>query len=275
MARSGCFNKIREDCAFHHCLGKFRDKRGNPSTTVTATAIPYASTVQYLPDIPTTLLNNDTDIIVGILVSVAVLLLTIVVILVFILWRKYSTEQLSLSTVNRGDRNTNEIEMDNYTVNSDYEQIDNIDNIDKGTKANDQLHVTRFVDTDPNTDQSNSSFSGKKISKNESIEKPKEIDNNAVTSEYQQLDNAEIDKSTKVYDLLHVTHVVDTNPYTNYSKTLISGEEHSNYEPIEETTELDNITVISQLEQLDNAEKDKSLNVYEHVHDLHQTNEHS
>ncbi|VDI07861.1 Hypothetical predicted protein [Mytilus galloprovincialis] len=218
-----------------------------------------------LPDIPTTLLNNDTDIIVGISVSVTVLLLTIVVLLVFMFLRKYSTEQLSLRTVGSGDRHTNESEMDNYAVTLDYEQIDNVDNINKGTKANDQLHVTRIADTDPNTDQSNSSCSGKHNSKYESIVEPNEIYTNTVTSEYEQLDNAEIDKSTKAYDLLHVKHVVDTDPTTIYSKTMISREEHNNYEPIEVINGVDNNTVSSQYEQLDNAETDTIVNVYDQL----------
>lgn len=49
MGRSGCFDQTREDCAFNHCLAKFRDERGNPSTIKTTTAIPFITTDQNRP----------------------------------------------------------------------------------------------------------------------------------------------------------------------------------------------------------------------------------
>ncbi|VDI20564.1 Hypothetical predicted protein [Mytilus galloprovincialis] len=44
MGRSGCFDQTREDCAFNHCLAKFRDANGNPSTIKRTTAIPFITT---------------------------------------------------------------------------------------------------------------------------------------------------------------------------------------------------------------------------------------
>lgn len=81
------------------------------------------------------------------------------------------------------------------------------------------------------------------------------------------MDYAKKDKSVNVYDQLHVTDIIDTEP-TNYnSKTMISRDQQSKDEPTEETTELNNMTVTSEYEQLDNAKKDESVNVYDQLHD--------
>ncbi|CAC5393839.1 unnamed protein product [Mytilus coruscus] len=200
--------------------------------------------------------------------------------LIIELFRTHSKKLLPLNTAGGEDGNTNE--MDNYTVISDYQQLDNVDDLEKRTKAYDmydQLHVTRIEEIDLTNGQSNTSFSREEYSKYESID-TNEIDNSTVTSEYEQLDNAEKDTRTKAYDQLHVKHVVNTDTPNYYSKNLVSTKEHNNDEPIEKATAIDKNTVISEYEQLDNAKNDKSINVYDqllvtHVIDNDLTNYHS
>ncbi|CAC5374865.1 unnamed protein product [Mytilus coruscus] len=223
-----------------------------------STDLPDASTSR-----STTILINETDIIVGIVISVFVIILAIVMILVFMYRRKYSKEQLSLDTARRKDCNT--IELDNDIVFSDYQQLDDVNDEENKTKAYDQLHVTCIVDTDSTNDQSNASFSKEEYSKYELIEDSNEIDDNTATSEYEQLNNATKDTSMKAFDQLHVTHVVNTDPTYFYSKTMIPMEEHIKYEPVEEDTAMDKNTITSEYEQLDNNETDKSVNMYDHL----------
>ncbi|VDI08364.1 Hypothetical predicted protein [Mytilus galloprovincialis] len=200
--------------------------------------------------------------IVGILVSISVIVVILFVILAFMYRRKCTNEKLSLNTDCRRDRYTHEI--DNYALNSDYQQLDNVQ---EKPKPYDQLQVRRNhgnVDTVPTIEQTNTSFSRDEYS-------------NTDISEYEQLDNADTDTSTHAYDQLNVTHVEKTNPTSSLSKTTTSREQHSKHESTKATTKLSYETVTSDYEQLNNAKKDKSMYVYDQLHvkdmtDTEQTN---
>ncbi|CAC5371762.1 unnamed protein product [Mytilus coruscus] len=166
-----------------------------------------------------------------------------------------------MGAICRGDRYT--FNMDNETPTCtgtlDIEQLEHVDNTNKRTNAFDQMHVISDVD------QSNTSYH------DESIKAPNEMYGNTCTAtlEYKHLDSNAIDKGTKADDPLHITHAVDTDQ-TNYkSKTEISTEEHSNNEPSKETLVMDNKTVDSVYEPLDNDKKDKTPKAYDKLHVVH------
>ncbi|CAG2248515.1 unnamed protein product [Mytilus edulis] len=232
--------------------------------------------------------------IIGIVISISVLVLTILVILAFMYRRTYAKENASFNTAGREDLNTNDI--DNNTVISDYQQLDDVDDVQKKTNAYDQLSVTHSNGINTNTvisdyeelhksdkdtstqayDQLNVTrefkteptiFFSKITASTEKHSKTESTKATAATSEFEQLDNAKKDKSVNVYDQLHVTDIID-NEQTNYnSMTTKPRDQQSNAKPTEETTKLNKRTVTSEYEHLDNATKDTSVNVYDNLND--------
>ncbi|XP_071143390.1 uncharacterized protein [Mytilus edulis] len=232
----------------YKCTSDFPDK----STTLMTTTL---SNDAYLTDNSTikstTILNNALDLMVGIVVSIVVILLILIVLLVVLLRRKYQKDKLSLKTAGREDRDTNE--MDNYIIISDYQQLDKVKNRKTKTKPYDQLHVKHPVDSYQTDDHSNTLSSREEHTKYESIENKNKIFNNKVTLEYEVLNKTQQDKMTKAYDQLHYPHVVDTDSTNNHSTTIIESEQK--HKTSTNTTSLE-------YEELNNAEKDKSVNVY-------------
>lgn len=178
-------------------------------------------------------------------------------VIVFFCCRKYLKHQLVLKTAGREhgkDRYTNE--MDNYTIISDYQQLDKVKNRKTKTKPYDQLHVKHPVDSYQTDDHFNTLSSRYEHNKYESIENKNEIVNNKVTLEYEVLDKTQQDKMTKAYDQLHYPHVVDTDSTNNHSTTIIESEQK--HKTSTHTTSLE-------YEEFNNAEKDKSVNVYDQL----------
>ncbi|XP_076083292.1 uncharacterized protein LOC143054247 [Mytilus galloprovincialis] len=262
MGGSGCFVQTQEDCAFNHCLARFRDSNGNPSTINTAYYVipdsPFGPT-----SISSTILNNDTDMIVGIVVSVIVITISVLVILVLMYRRKYSNERLlQISAIRRGDRytiNMNQYETPTGTLDIErfpHVSLTHVDNTKNRTKADDTMHIPSAVN------HSNTSYH------DESIEASNEMYANTctVTLENKHLDSNEIDEGTRSDDPLHTTHAVDTDK-TNYkSKTEISTEGYSKDEPTKETLANDKKTVDSVYEPLDNDSKDKTPKAFDKLH---------
>lgn len=114
--------------------------------------------------------------------------------------RKYSKEQLSFDSASRNYRNINERDTSNDTVISDYQQLDDISDEERKTKAYDQLHVTRIVEPYPSNDQPKTSFSREVYSNYELIEDSINVNKNTVNSEYEQLDKANKDTKMTAYD---------------------------------------------------------------------------
>lgn len=215
---------------------------------------------------------------------------------------------MSFNTDCRNDSHTNEI--DNYALNSVYQQLDNVQ---EKPKPYDQLQVRRNhgnVDTELTTEQTNTSFSRDEYSNTDILEY-EQLDNagkdtsthaydesnvthgvktdsinffskttvtkekyskneltkaTAVTFEYEQLENTKRDKSLNVYDQLHGTVDIIANKQTNYrSKTTTPREQQRHDKPTEETTKINNMTVTLEYEQLDSAQKNKSVNVYDQL----------
>lgn len=170
---------------------------------------------------------------------------------------KYTKEQLSLNTDCRRDRHTNEI--DNYALNSDYQQRDNVDDVQEKPKPYDQLQV-RLNHGNIDNEQTNTPFSRVEYSKYESIIESNGIHTNTVILEYEDLHKADKDTSTQSYDQLNVTRIVQSEPTSIFSKNKLSREKYSKIEMTNSTA------VTSEYAQLDNAEKDKSPNVYDQLH---------
>lgn len=145
----------------------------------------------------------------------------------------------------RRDRHTHE--MDNYALNSDYLQLNNVQ---EKPKPYDQLQVRRDhgnVDTELTTEETNTSFSRDEYSNTDIVE-------------YEQLDNSDKDTNTHAYDQLNVTRIVKTDSTNFFSNTTVSKEKYSKNESTKATA------VTLEYEQLDNAKRDKSLNVYDQLH---------
>ncbi|VDI18911.1 Hypothetical predicted protein [Mytilus galloprovincialis] len=193
MGRSGCFNQTREDCAFHHCLARFRDANGNPSTIKTAYAIPYITTDS--PFGPTsrssTILINDTNTIVGIMVSVIVIIIPVLVILVFIYRSLRNTKKEPkacdqthvISVVNQSNTSyhdesieaSNEMYANTCTVTLENKHLDS-NEIDEGTRSDDPLHTTHAVDTDKTNYKSRPNISTEGYSNDEQTKETLAID---------------------------------------------------------------------------------------------------
>ncbi|XP_063407494.1 uncharacterized protein LOC134691140 [Mytilus trossulus] len=254
MGRSGCFDQTQEDCAFNHCLAKFRDANGYPSTIKTAYVIPDSS---FGPTSRTSTIQiNETNAIVGIVVSVIVIIIPVLVVLVFMYRRKYSKERLtSIRAIRRGDIYTINMNNETPTGTFDIEQLAHVDTCEtkKRPKTYDQMHVISVVNH-PNTSHHN-----------ESIEASNEMYANTctITLENKHLDSAKKDKGTKSDDPLHTTNAVNTDKTNFKSKTKISTEGHGNDKPTNETLAIDNKTVDSVYEPLDNDTPDKTPKAFD------------
>lgn len=207
-----------------------------------------------------------------------------------------------MNTAGRKDRSTNN--TDNNAVISDYQQLENTADVHKMTKAYDQLNVPRNLTTNDqaNTSFSREEYSkyesiedSNRINTNTVISEYEVLHNAekdtstqaydqlnvktdpttffknestkaiAATSEYEQLDNAKNVKGVDVYDELQATDMIDNKQTYYNSKTTKSRNQHSKNEQIKETVEVNHMTVTSEYEQLDNAKKDKSMNVYDQL----------
>ncbi|CAC5408483.1 unnamed protein product [Mytilus coruscus] len=165
-------------------------------------------------------------------------------------------------------------EMYGNTVTLKFEHLDNVEK-DKGTKADVPLHVSHAVDTDQTIYKSKTEISTEEHSNYEPTKETTDMDYKTVTSVNEPLDNDTKNKRTKAYDKLHVAHEVYTEPSHYYPNTMISCEEQRNYEPIDETTEMENKTATTEYEQLEYPEEYRSMHVYNQIrvaYPIRQTN---
>ncbi|XP_063406424.1 uncharacterized protein LOC134690378 isoform X3 [Mytilus trossulus] len=169
------------------------------SDTTSNTSVNEVSTANYISS-ETTFINSE--IIVAIVLSITVVILILVVVLSVMFRRKFTKEKCPSSTVGMGDRKTNE--TDNCTDKLEYEQLD-IVRKDKSTNAYDELHVTH--EDDKNLTNTHVMMTSREDdSKYKAIKETTQMYYNAVSSEYEQLENFDKDKCANVYDQLHVTN---------------------------------------------------------------------
>ncbi|CAG2225100.1 unnamed protein product [Mytilus edulis] len=192
--------------------------------------------------------------IVGIVVSIVVIILMTAVIIVFMYRRIPSGQLLSLNTTVKGEPSTSI--MDSYTVNAAYEQLHKTDK-DKSThcQSYDQLHSVHVAET---INKTNPRISREEENKYESIEETNEKYYNTVTAhaEYEQLDQAVIEKTTNLYDPLHFTNVGNSDTTNDRSHIFVLKAENRKYEPSETKNEMDTSAVPLKYEQLDITKTD-------------------
>lgn len=150
--------------------------------------------------------------------------------------------------------------MDSYTVNAAYEQLHKTDK-DKSThcQSYDQLHSVHVAET---INKTNPRISREEENKHESIEETNEKYYNTVTAhaEYEQLDQAVIEKTTNLYDPLHFTNVGNSDTTNDRSHIFVLKAENRKYEPSETKNEMDTSAVPLKYEQLDITKTDTSTN---------------
>ncbi|VDI52491.1 Hypothetical predicted protein [Mytilus galloprovincialis] len=204
--------------------------------------------------------DNYRGIIIGIVVSIIVVILIIVGTLVFMIRRIRSRNLLSLSTIVKDEPSTRR--TDSSTVTAAYEELNETDK-DKSThcQSYDQLQSVNVADTAMKT---NTKFSIEEESKYETIEEPSEKYSNALTAEYEQLEQTEIVKTTNVYDPLHYTRV-KYDPTNARSNNSVSREEHRKYETSQTENETDTNGVPLEYEQLDITKIDTSTKAYDEL----------
>ncbi|XP_063406416.1 uncharacterized protein LOC134690374 [Mytilus trossulus] len=179
--------------------------------------------------------------------------------------RRIRSKNLSpLSTIVKDEPSTRR--MDSSTVAAAYEQLNKTDK-EKSThcQSYDQLQSVNAADTAIKT---NTRISIEEESKYESIEKPIEKYGNALTADYEQLEQTSIVKSTNVYDPLHYTPVED-NPTNVQSNHIVSREDNRKYDSSQTENETDTNGVPLEYEQLDIRKTDTSTQVYDQLHITH------
>ncbi|VDI03172.1 Hypothetical predicted protein [Mytilus galloprovincialis] len=158
--------------------------------------------------------DNSRDVIIGIGVSITVVIM-ILVGTISMIRRIRSKNLLPLSTIVKDEPSTRR--MDSSTVTAAYEELNKTDK-DKICKCSRHCHQNQHkisIEEERN--------------KYETIEEPSEKYSNALTAEYEQLEQTEIVKTTNVYDPLHYTRVKD-DPTNARSNNSVSREEHRKYE---------------------------------------------
>ncbi|CAG2199240.1 unnamed protein product [Mytilus edulis] len=150
-----------------------------------------------------------------------------------------------------------------WIVNAAYEQLNKTDK-DNITQC--QSYDQLIVNEADKTIKHNTRISREEEGKYESIEEPIETYNNALTAEYEQLEQREIAKNTNVYDPLHYIHVEDSDPTNARSNTIVSREENRKYERSQIEKETDTNVVPLEYEQLDITKTDTSTKLYDQLH---------
>lgn len=176
-------------------------------------------------------------------------------------FRIHSRTLLSLSTIVKDEPSTSR--MGSNTVNAPYEQLNKTDT-DNITQC--QSYDQLIVNEADKTIKHNTRNSREEEGKYESIEEPLEKYSNALTAEYEQLEQSKIEKTTNVYDPLHYTHVEDSDPTNARSNTIVSREEKSKYETSQIENESDTNVVPLEYEQLDITKTDTSTKAYDQLH---------